>query len=80
MAAADLRSIVVLISQSLASIQRDVWAIEMALRKEGILTAEQIASARASVGERLKDATDQLNQESAERMLDMLRNFEGPPQ
>ena len=61
-------------------LQRDVWTLELALRESGALTAEQIASARASVEDQLKAASGRLGQEIAERLLAILKEFEGPPQ
>jgi len=68
------------IARVISSVQSQLWALELALRIAGVVTPEQIASARTSVAERVKEASDRLDQESAARLFDMLQEFEGPPQ
>jgi hypothetical protein len=61
-------------------VRRDVWTLELALRDSGVLTTAQISSARVSVDEMLRKASDRLSHEDVASVLDMLQKFEGPPQ
>jgi hypothetical protein len=63
------------------SAQRTIWSLELALREAGVLSREEIASARASLDEHLREVSERLEgQENAERLISMLERFEGPVQ
>lgn len=60
--------------------QLETAALETALIAAGVLSEDQLRQAREQVKSQAKAVVDSLGEATPERLLEMLRGFEGPVQ